>query len=67
MNSWNDKKAYVRISFSTAQTLYYRQDSAGSLIFVLNTQVDNYIYTGTEKELELFETFLQHRFDVVNL
>ena len=48
-------------------TLYYKKDANQSLSFLLATQVDNYIYTGIEKEIKSFEKFLQHRFKVGTL
>ena len=48
-------------------TLYYKQDASHSLTFLLVTQVDNYIYTGTENEISSFESFLQDHFKVGTL
>lgn len=39
----------------------------GILQFMLVVQVDNYLYTGTDRELSLFETFLQGQFKIVSL
>lgn len=48
-------------------TLYYRKEESGSLSFVLATQVDNYIYAGTQDEVSKFEKFLQKRFEIGTL
>ena len=47
-------------------TLYYRKNGS-ELVFLLVTQVDNYIYCGTNDEIKRFENFLQAEFDIGEL
>lgn len=48
-------------------TLYYKNSSSGQLVFLLVTQVDNYIYGGQESEIYSFEKFLQQEFHIGEL
>lgn len=48
-------------------TLYFKKSSEGNLVFLLVTQVDNYIYCGLEQEITEFESFLRAEFDVGEL
>lgn len=48
-------------------TLCYHRDDHGKLDFILAVQVDNYLYSGTPKELTRFESFLQTHFKIGSL
>lgn len=48
-------------------TLHYPHGGNGKLEFILATQVDNYLYTATEKHILDFEQFLKDTFEVTKL
>ena len=45
-------------------TLYYHKDAHENLKLLVLVQVDNYIYTGVEDQMLLFESFLQSCFNI---
>lgn len=47
--------------------MYFRKIDEGGLVFLLVTQVDNYVYTGTPSEITAYEKFLQKEFEVGEL
>ena len=48
-------------------SLYFKLDATGNLCLTLVFQVDNYVYTGTQEQLDLFEGCLQSEFKVGEL
>lgn len=48
-------------------TLYYAHIANGNLEFMLATQVDEYLYTGTEERMKALEQFLKASFEVTKL
>lgn len=45
--------------FTYDHTLYHAKDNNVDRVFILATQVEDYLYTGTEKRMQAFKSFLK--------